>query len=953
MKNASKKSTSSNSHFYQLSLRAREGGMIILGSIALFLLISFLTFHRGDPGWSTTGGDGHVANAGGYVGAWLADFFLYFLGYFAYVIPIILGYSGWQLVKNGYIEPKRPLTLFNLPLRISGFVMMMLSGCAFFSLQWSNLNYRLPFLSGGIIGSVMASWMESRFNLTGASILLLACIGVGSMLWTGMSWLKLSEKAGLLTIQLFQKWFAYSRKRWAKSFKTPTSLPEIHLAADLDLLALDKIPRKNSKSMQQEMQAIYEERKKELEELKKKKLFVPSQSERMMDASLQRLEPTLNLQALEAYDSEPMLTVDESEIEDHTFNLSVESSLTSNPPVQNLIEETENIVLSESESLNIPLNPQVNEHQDNNNAFFIDDEEEELALMENCEEEAYTEQTSSYFSKPRFDEFSHSSLKNEVQAPRKEEYSIKKPEIVESDQLASKQATSAVKTSSSFVPGTSIQGERPSIDLLDAPSGQRIVHFTPERLESMSRDVEARLKEFGVEVRVVAVHPGPVITRFEMQLAPGVKVSRISGLAKDLARSLSVISVRIVEVIAGKSVVGLEVPNEHREIVRLKEILASDAYAKMTSPLSLSLGKDISGHAAVVDLAKMPHLLVAGTTGSGKSVGVNAMLLGLLYKSTPEDVRMILVDPKMLELSIYEGIPHLLTPVVTDMKEAANALRWCVAEMERRYKLMAGLGVRNLASYNQKVKEAIEKGQPLVDPTFRGLEIEQAPLITSRLPYIVVVIDEFADMMMVVGKKVEQLIARIAQKARAAGIHLILATQRPSVDVITGLIKANIPTRIAFQVSSKIDSRTVLDQGGAEQLLGQGDMLYLPPGTSVPVRVHGAFVDDDEVHRVVEDWKRRGAPEYIDAITSEAMEAGNEEGNSGGDSEGENDPLYHQAVHIVTLTRRASISNLQRRLKIGYNRAARLIEDMEMAGIVSAMESNGSREVLAPPPPEA
>lgn len=500
---------------------------------------------------------------------------------------------------------------------------------------------------------------------------------------------------------------------------------------------------------------------------------------------------------------------------------------------------------------------------------------------------------------------------------------------------------------------TPVEGELPSLSLLDQPKQSSVKGYSHQQLESMSREVEFRLKDFGIDVQVVAVHPGPVITRFEMQLAAGVKVSRISSLAKDLARSLSVPSVRIVEVIPGKPVVGLELPNEDREMVYLSEILSSQQYEQNHSPLVLALGKDIAGEPVIADLAKMPHLLVAGTTGSGKSVGVNAMLMGLLYKSTPEDVRMILIDPKMLELSIYEGVPHLLTPVVTDMKEAANSLRWSVAEMERRYRLLSELGVRNLASYNKKIRDGIKNNEPILDPLWRSETGEPAPNL-EVLPYIVIVIDEYADMMMVVGKKVEQLIARIAQKARAAGIHLILATQRPSVDVITGLIKANVPSRIAFQVSSKIDSRTVLDQSGAEQLLGHGDMLYLPAGTSVPSRIHGAFVSDDEVHRVVDDWKRRGRPNYIDGILS----GGSCDGDAaefGGSFDGEvqdKDEVYDEAVFIVTKTRKASISNIQRRLKIGYNRAARLIEMMEEQGIVTAMESNGSREVLAPPPVE-
>lgn len=497
-----------------------------------------------------------------------------------------------------------------------------------------------------------------------------------------------------------------------------------------------------------------------------------------------------------------------------------------------------------------------------------------------------------------------------------------------------------------------IEGSLPPISLLDAADKQP-KQYSPESLEAMSRLLEIKLKEFGVEVIVESVHPGPVITRFEIQPAAGVKVSRISNLAKDLARSLAVISVRVVEVIPGKTTVGIEIPNEDRQIVRFSEVLSSAPYDDAKSPVTLALGHDIGGKPVIADLAKMPHLLVAGTTGSGKSVGVNAMILSILFKSPPEDARLIMIDPKMLELSIYEGIPHLLCPVVTDMKEAANALRWSVAEMERRYKLMAAMGVRNLAGFNRKVKEAEEAGTPLTDPLYRRESMEDEAPLLKKLPTIVVVVDEFADMMMIVGKKVEELIARIAQKARAAGIHLILATQRPSVDVITGLIKANIPTRMAFQVSSKIDSRTILDQGGAEQLLGHGDMLYLPPGTGLPIRVHGAFVSDDEVHRVVEAWKARGAPDYIEEILVGVEESGSGFDGGGGEGGGEGseeDPLYDEAVRFVTETRRASISSVQRKLKIGYNRAARMIEAMEMAGVVTSMNTNGSREVLAPPP---
>ena len=490
----------------------------------------------------------------------------------------------------------------------------------------------------------------------------------------------------------------------------------------------------------------------------------------------------------------------------------------------------------------------------------------------------------------------------------------------------------------------------PPLNLLDQPTPSQ-GRYSEATLEAMSRQVELKLLDFNIQVEVVAVNPGPVITRFELQPAPGVKGSQISNLSKDLARSLSVVSVRVVDVIPGKSVIGLEIPNSSRELVTLSEILSSKEYEELHSTTVLGLGKDISGHPVVMDLSRMPHLLVAGTTGSGKSVAINAMILSLLYKSPPKKIRLIMIDPKMLELSVYEGIPHLLTPVVTDMKEAANALRWCVSEMERRYQLMATLGVRNINGYNKKIVEAASRRQPLTDPFHTPADEEDEAPALEELPYIVILIDELADMMMTVGKKVEELIARLAQKARASGIHLILATQRPSVDVITGLIKANIPCRIAFQVSSKVDSRTILDQMGAENLLGNGDMLFLPPGTSVPIRVHGAFVDDHEVHKVVDNIKSRGGPNYLDDITLD---------QGGGDVapipglepvSDDADPLYDEAVRIVTETRKTSISYIQRRLKIGYNRAARIVEEMEASGLVGPLEANGSREILAGPPP--
>lgn len=541
--------------------------------------------------------------------------------------------------------------------------------------------------------------------------------------------------------------------------------------------------------------------------------------------------------------------------------------------------------------------------------------------------------------KKRDQEYKVTAQRHETKKQKRKEPFIQAP--VKPAQLS--QRVQKEKQASLFVADS--DGSLPSLALLDDATPSQHV-LSEDALKAISQQVEMKLQDFNIDVEVVAVHPGPVITRFEIQPTAGTKSSQISNLAKDLARSLSAISVRVVEVIPGKTTIGIEIPNEHREIVRLSEIISSKVFADAKSPLTMALGKDISGIAAVADLAKMPHLLVAGTTGSGKSVALNTMILSLLYNSTPDEVRMIMIDPKMLELSIYDGIPHLLAPVVIDMKEAANALRWCVAEMDQRYLLMSKLKVRNIVGFNKKVRDAIKAKEPIKDPLHpQDSELPVADL--QPLPYIVVVVDELADMMMLVGKKVEELIARLAQKARASGIHLVLATQRPSVDVLTGLIKSNIPTRIAFQVSSRVDSRTILDQMGAEQLLGHGDMLYLPPGTAIPNRIHGAFVDDHEVNNVVESLKKSGKPQYIEEVTIGPKNEGSMPGYNDDD---EGDALYDEAVSIVTETRKASISGVQRRLKIGYNRAARMIEAMELAGIVSAAESNGSREVLAPPP---
>jgi S-DNA-T family DNA segregation ATPase FtsK/SpoIIIE len=748
--------------------RLREGGLIVLGAIAVFLLVALLTHSKGDPGWSHTGGGGPLSNRGGIVGAYLADFFLYLFGYVAYVFPLMIGLGGWQVFRS---EPKaRQVDYFHLTTRFIGFILTVLMGCGLF---WINTRSSGdPHFAGGIAGDVTGRALVSMFGGTGGALLMLALFLTGITLFTGLSWLWLMDMLGRYTLNLIDR-----------------------LQHGFELL-IDYLAGRRAK---REREAV-----------------VKVETKRVISRPKPKIEPTIS-----------------------SFEVG-----------KRAIKEKQEVLFV------TPPSPS---------------ELPPLALLDEA-------------------------------APFKGGYSA-------------------------------------------------------EVLEAMSRQVELKLKDFGVEAQVVAVHPGPVITRFELQPAPGVKASRISNLAKDLARSRSTVSVRVVEVIPGKSVIGLEIPNEQREIVSLKEILSSREYDATQSMLTLALGKDIGGKPVVVDLARMPHLLVAGTTGSGKSVALNAMILSLLYKSTATETRMIMIDPKMLELSVYEGIPALLAPVVTDMKEAANALRWCVNEMERRYRLMAALGVRNISGYNRKVEDAIAGGHPIPDPLMKAAELpegETAPTLVS-LPFIVVVVDELADMMMTVGKKVEELIARLAQKARAAGIHLILATQRPSVDVITGLIKANIPSRIAFQVSSRVDSRTILDQMGAENLLGHGDMLYLPPGVGLPTRVHGAFVSDQEVHQVVDHLKKSGQPEYIDAIingVSEEEENGGRNGGGAGESSGESDPLYDEAVRIVTESRRASVSGVQRRLKIGYNRAARMIEEMERAGIVGSLQSNGSREVLAPPPPK-
>jgi S-DNA-T family DNA segregation ATPase FtsK/SpoIIIE len=750
--------------------RLREGLTLVLIALSVYLFIAFVTYHSSDPGWTSSGQGGFIANSGGRIGAWFADVFLYIFGYIAYLFPIMLLTSAWFVFYGRLHDLEFQWRHFLL--RAVGFLLTLLAGCSLASLWGSDWHGVLPLNAGGVVGSLTETSLTAILNNAGTVLILIAFILIGVTLFVGVSWFNLfvSVSRGFFIC------LRVLRNGWMRCWTAWRNY-------------------------------VHERRR--------------------IKASMPKIERPVRIPQPEV--SKKVVREDKK------------------PPI-----------------------------------------------IKN--------------SKPKV-----------------------KPKKIDKAKLAA-------------------IGDFPSLDLLDEPQHARDSAYSSSQLEELSRNIEQRLLDFDIEARVVAVHPGPVITRFELELAPGLKVSRVSSLVKDLARALSMISVRVVEVIPGKAVIGLEVPNKVRQFVYLRELFESSAFIDASSPLSLALGKDIAGNPVVVDLARMPHLLVSGTTGSGKSVGINAMIFSMLFKATPAELRFIMVDPKMLELSVYDGIPHLLTPVVTNMKEAANAFRWCVAEMERRFQLMAALGVRNIAGYNTKVKRAIADGKPLLNPLVpEEQQTDQAETL-QPLPFIVVIVDELSDMMMVVGKKVEELIARLAQKARAAGIHMILATQRPSVDVITGLIKSNIPTRIAFQVSSKVDSRTILDQQGAEQLLGCGDMLYLPPGAGLPERVHGAYVSDDELKRVIADWKQRGDPEYVEEVLQEAVEQG--AGAFGEDQNAEQDPLYDQAVRIVTETRRASISYVQRRLKIGYNRAAGILEAMEQAGVVSQMENNGAREVLAPPPPE-
>ncbi len=898
----------------------KDSILFVLTFSCVFSLMAMIGYNAKDPGWSHVGYQPLVSNWTGLVGALWADITLSFIGLLAWVAPLMLLYPCIRLYfrKNVTLLDSLPFVM----LRTIGALLFIFTVSALLSLHISNSYLSYPFTAGGIIGQAFSEWMVSWFSIPGGSVLLWFSAMIGLTCFMELSWRDLIIKLGsaLLSCFLYLKELLSSEKLADQDLEAEEHLTELHSAnteqphfrsrapyvqqtavdeAKIGISAIDvaedRVSNAGKVGIVSQVMSRFTSPATEREITEK--AGVSQRNQESAEKPIAGSSPA----AINASES----SVSNSQIKETNLPAitellaeKVETAAAAKEPA----EQTPSVVVAPSPQ--VAENTIVSSSTVNQQANVVDEGRRSLKIVPLSETHQSTLDQDSNFGQ-------------------------QKPQVA-------------------IIPKVKV----PSVGLLDPAELQTEIGYTEEQLEDMSRLLEVKLKDFGVIVEVVEVNPGPVITRFEIQPAPGVKSSKIVNLAKDLARSLAVLSVRVVEVIPGKSVMGIEIPNINRKMVRLSEVLTHAIYQDAPSLLTLALGNDIAGNPVVANLAKMPHLLVAGTTGSGKSVGVNAMILSLLFKAGPEDVRLMLVDPKMLELSIYEGIPHLLTPVITDMKEAAGGLRWCVAEMERRYKLMSKMGVRNLDGFNDKVKKGFESGTPLLDPIWDPQEHGEslgtpAPQLET-LPYIVVVIDEFADMMMIVGKKVEELIARIAQKARAAGIHLILATQRPSVDVITGLIKANVPTRIAFQVSSKIDSRTILDQGGAENLLGNGDMLYLPAGTSVPSRVHGAFVSDDEVHRTVEAWKRQGKPEFIDINTAEEGAAG---ANGSLFEDDEQDLLYDEAVAFITTTRKASISSVQRKFKIGYNRAARIVESMEAAGVITSAGTNGQREVIAPPPP--
>ena len=887
---------------------AKQAAFIAALLCLFFFGLATYTYSPNDAGWFYSGSGAAIQNSMGPIGAIIADLASGFFGSLFYSLPPLFFWVAIIIWRN----PHSLLPLNNALLCTIGSILYLSFGSVLCFLHTVG-EPALQYGTGGILGRGLGLVLYGFIGYDGATLVSLALVVLSFTLLAQLHWLSLmdglGEKAFAFTMHVRQKWSARQELRHQQNADLDEAVDDI--IEEPAIVRKRRLAKKDTaETKQADRIGLDDSNDVDTQEGKKSRFgFLSllsksndkSSKDAVTEASSNRLHEEPEFGGLDALSLDDEINFGDT--------LYIEESWDTPKSKPNTAADSASPVTDNSATDQEPSQIQMP-------SSTVSKEQADAMLFE--EDSPFVIPPA---HKPAFRTLSEAKQLDSLSGPVASE-SIKQP---------------AEK-------GYSL----PDRAVLTKPKPKQ-GGYSEDELLALSELLEQRLQDFGVKAEVVEVNPGPVITRFEIQPAPGVKVSRITNLAKDLARSLSVMSVRVVEVIAGKSTIGIEIPNQVRDTVYFSEVINCDAYDRSSSPLTLSLGHDISGEPVVVDLAKMPHVLVAGTTGSGKSVGVNAMILSMLLKSTPDEVRMIMVDPKMLELSIYEGIPHLLTPVITDMKDAANGLRWSVDEMERRYKLMSKLGVRNIAGYNKKVRDAMDAGKPIEDPLWQpemAMFSEDGVARTvphlEPLPYIVIIVDEFADMMMIVGKKVEELIARIAQKARAAGIHLILATQRPSVDVITGLIKANIPTRMAFQVSSKIDSRTILDQGGADQLLGMGDMLYLPSGLPTPIRVHGAFVSDDEVHAVVEEWKQRGEPEYINDVVV------NPEDLMSGDDSEDKDALYDEAVKIVIETRKASISSIQRRLKIGYNRAANLVEAMEAAGLVGPMGTNGQRDILIP-----
>ncbi|PMH06432.1 DNA translocase FtsK 4TM domain-containing protein [Vibrio splendidus] len=1033
------------------SQRLKECSLILGVLFSILLAVALLTFSPADPSWSQTAWGGDIQNAGGYVGAWLADTLFFVFGSLAYPLPILVTVAAWVLFRKRNEDEQIDFMLWGS--RLLGLTVLILTSCGLADINFDDIWY---FSSGGVVGDVLTSLALPTLNVLGSTLVLLFLWGAGLTLLTGISWLSIVEWLGECAIKFFT-----SAVNKARGQDQELLEPELKESTDRDSLT-----ERHQKPTFRDVPALEDN------------LIEGKAIEGYKEAEQDQLDPTMSFSATNDSSDTGVNALDNSATQKRHYNIHMPVESPAKPeaptyevpqvqsetkpeqpisvaPIYQAPEEPLEEGIERSKQLNATI------EQLENAAMYEDDlaeqdqtdahesqaayqqymqndqpdviptdigfESAELAVDRIPEVDRTSEVEGEFDTEDVQPESLYASPMGEPEEPSEDDFSVQASPFDVAEEQSYEQSTTFESVSTeednaeqpeslvnqqnnSEFEQSNEQTQEPTVDLpweevieeeplhqdQDVAAFQNLVSeaqanmaatqnpflvqkdvnlpkpaeplptlellFHPEKretfidrdaLEAIARLVESKLADYKIKADVVDIFPGPVITRFELDLAPGVKVSRISGLSMDLARSLSALAVRVVEVIPGKPYVGLELPNMSRQTVFFSDVVGSPQFQEAKSPTTVVLGQDIAGEAVIADLSKMPHVLVAGTTGSGKSVGVNVMILSMLYKASPEDVRFIMIDPKMLELSIYEGIPHLLSEVVTDMKDASNALRWCVGEMERRYKLMSALGVRNIKGYNDKLKMASEAGHPIHDPLWKpGDSMDpEAPLL-EKLPYIVVVVDEFADLIMVVGKKVEELIARLAQKARAAGVHLILATQRPSVDVITGLIKANIPTRVAFTVSTKTDSRTILDQGGAESLLGMGDMLYLPPGSSHTTRVHGAFASDDDVHAVVNNWKARGKPNYIDEITNGDQTP--ETLLPGEKMEGDEDvdPLFDQVVEHVVHSRRGSVSGVQRRFKIGYNRAARIVEQLEAQGIVSAPGHNGNREVLAPAPPK-